>query len=404
MDPVSASTAAGYSSILSLVASRLNGSPVLITGDLQGAIKIWQAETVEPVWRPISEHDACVSALASDPSRPFIASGGLDRTVRLWDIEEAQRGPYLGSDPPFGDDSEVWSVAACGSMVAARSYDRRIRLFDLETGALLGGISSGAHGFEKGIALSDRPGCRMLAFDLSGEIFIRELGKRTAEERLGSLGGKAAGLLFHLSEGVNALTAISGDGRLKTWDVIAKKEIRNFEIDLHRGWRDLPEQWTDTVALGTLGDGRAIVLSGGSGSGVLRVWNADGGELIREIPVSIGGQAWTSALAFGDANDRQWIASGNSDGTLILWDARNFEQIATVSGETSIFALAITSIAGRPTVLWGGKDHVLHAWWPETNRRESIDLGFPVNAIADAPDETVIVGMTRGIIAIRFEM
>ena len=53
--------------------------------------------------------------------------------------------------------------------------------------------------------------------------------------------------------------------------------------------------------------------------------------------------------------------------------------------------------------MWGGQDHVLHAWWPETNRRESIDLGFPVDAIALSLDETVVAGTSRGIIAIRFE-
>jgi WD40 repeat protein len=419
MKPVSASSDVAYSSIFSLIAVKFWG-PALITGDIEGVIRIWRGATLESVWRPITEHDMGVFALASDSSRAFIISGGLDGTVRLWDVGEAVRKT---TDATFGQDSDVWSVAASRSIVVARSYDRRIRAFWLSTGEFLGEIPSGAGNFERAMAVAEDVSGPMLAFDMSGEIFAGNLTKPSSEMfRLGSLGRKAHALLFHGTEPTEVLTAVSGDGQIKSWNVSDRKLIRDLGIDIHRGWHDLPEQWTDTLAIGILGEARPVIVSGGSGSGLLRVWGADTGKLIREIPVSQREQilttglvmgshklveaevsTWSTALAIGTVGDDEWIASGDSDGTLTLWDAKSFEQIASVPGESSILALDIASISGHPALVWGGKDHMLHAWWPETNRRESLDVGFPVNAIAIAPDEAIITGTAHGIIAIRFE-
>ena len=423
MTPASKPITLAHPFVLSLASSNFQGTPVLITGGMDGVIKVWNAETGQLAGPPMAEHDAGVFAIAAHPSLPFIASGGLDQTVRLWVLEEAQRKPYVTPDSPFGEDSDVWSVAAGRSIVITRSHDRRIRRFQLSTGRFLGEIPSGDDGFEKAIALNDAGSAPMLAFDMSGDIFICDLAQPTSGPlRLGPLGGKAHALLFQGSGPAAILTALSGTGRVKSWDMVEKKQIRELEIDIHRGWHDSSERWKDTLALGTLGEGRPAVLSGGSGSGWLRVWRADTGELMREIPISsreqvqttafaIGSRrlvevetrTWTTALAMAATGDHEWIASGNSDGRLTLWDAKSFEQIATLPGDDPIFALAIASIAGRPAVVWGGKDRMLHAWWPETNRRESIDLGFPVNAVALSSDETVIAGTAHGMIAIGFE-
>lgn len=396
---------AEYSAIFSLAASTLRDAalgdsdndegrrPIVIAGDVSGMIVIWDAETREIVGRPITEHDMGVFALARDDSRGLVTSGGLDGTVRLWDLEETQGSSDLPT-PPFGPNSDVWSVAVCGSTVATRSYDRRIRVFDLATGEFVEEFSSGARS-EKGVALGKVNDGSMLAFDMSGVIFVRELTAASLEVPLGYLGGKAHALLFHKSDEVDVLTAMSGSGEVKSWNVIERKEIRSLKIDLHDG---------NTSTLVTLADGRVTVLSGGSGSGFLRLWSATSGELMREIAVSRQEQAWTNALAIGEGGDPHWIAAGNSDGTVVLWDATSFEEIARLPGEASIYALTIASIGGRAAVVWGGKEHLLHAWWPVTNRRESIDLGFPVNAIAAAPDGMIVAGTTRGIVAIRFEL
>ena len=408
--------------VLSLAASNFQGNPLLITAK-SIVIKVWNAETQQMVVPPMAEHDAGVFANAAHPSGAVIASGGLDQTVRLWHLEEARRKPSFSPESPFGQDSDVWSVTACRSIVVARSHDKRIRRFQLSTGLFLGQIPSGDDGFESAIALADAVDGSMLAFDRSGGIFTCDLAKPySGLLHLGPLGSKAHALLFHGSEPAGVLTALSGAGRIKSWDMVQRKQISDLEIDIRRGWHDSSEHWKDTLALGTLGEGRPIVLSGGSGSGLLRIWRADTGELIRELPVSAREQtqatavalgsrrvvevetnSWTAALALAAVGSQEWIASGNSYGTLTLWDAKTFAPIASLPGDASIYALAIASIAGRPALVWGGKDHHLHAWWPETNRRESIDLGFPVNAIAVAPDETVIAGTAHGIIAVRFE-
>jgi hypothetical protein len=56
---------------------------------------------------------------------------------------------------------------------------------------------------------------------------------------LGFLGGKAHRLVFHGSGSADILTAVSGSGRIKGWDGIRRKQIRELEIDMHGGWHAL---------------------------------------------------------------------------------------------------------------------------------------------------------------------
>ena len=405
MTPISAAIKTGVSSLLCLVSSNLHGRPVLIADDGGGELTIWDPETGKLVGRPIWEQDTAVFALASDPLCSFIASGGYDGTIRLWDLEEAQRGPFRLSAPAFGTDSYVCTVAACDSIVAARSSDGRIGAFDLSVGEFLSEISAGANSGEGAIALAGGVNGPTLAFDMSGEIFTRDLAKPSAKEfHLGSLGGKADALLFHRLNGADVLTAVTNSDHVKSWDLIKKKETCNVKIKL---LNDLPtEARIDVVALGTLGDGRPLIVSAVSVPDLLRIWRADTGELIREISISRGEKIWNyvEALAIAEICGRQWAACGDSEGTLTVWDTKHLAPIASLPGKTSLVTLdiKIASIAGSPAVVSGGSDHMLRAWWPETDRRESIDVGIPVNAIAVAPEETVIAGTARGLIAIRF--
>ena len=70
-------------------------------------------------------------SVAFSPDEKTIASGGYDKTVRLWD---AQTGKLLQT--LIGHTATVWDVAfsSDGKTIASGSHDKTVRLWEADTG------------------------------------------------------------------------------------------------------------------------------------------------------------------------------------------------------------------------------------------------------------------------------
>ena len=101
------------------------------------------------------------------PDGLLIASGGVDRTVRLWDV---QTGEEIWRLSPYTFD--VYSVAfsSDGRWIASGGADRTVRLWDVQTGKQIRRLE--AHtGFVYTVAFS--PNGRWIASGSSkGELFF----------------------------------------------------------------------------------------------------------------------------------------------------------------------------------------------------------------------------------------
>ena len=70
-------------------------------------MRVWDADTGQPVGQPLTGHTDAVCSVAFSPDGHRIVSGSADDTVRLWD---ADTGQPVGQ-PLTGHTDAVYSVA-----------------------------------------------------------------------------------------------------------------------------------------------------------------------------------------------------------------------------------------------------------------------------------------------------
>src|SRR6185437_8382586 len=68
-----------------------DGTPVIISGGLDGTVRVWRTADGTPAGEPLTGHDAWVYAVAAGTlpdGTPVIISGGDDGTVRVWRLAD----------------------------------------------------------------------------------------------------------------------------------------------------------------------------------------------------------------------------------------------------------------------------------------------------------------------------
>jgi WD40 repeat protein len=206
------------------------------------AIALWNPRTGARIGREISTSGLYVNALAFSPNGGLLAAAGGDSSVRMWDL---QSGELLGtgSERPLGG---VLSVAFSpdGKVLAIGGGDGTVRLLDVATRESLGGALLGHVGGVESLAFS--PAGRLLAS--GGQDGTVRLWDPETLQELGpplSAGGPVASLAFS-PDGTELATASQGGGvRLwdPLWDVVQACRLATPFLAESQVTRYLPERW-----------------------------------------------------------------------------------------------------------------------------------------------------------------
>jgi WD40 repeat protein len=121
----------------------------------------------------------------------------------------------------------------------------------------------------------------------------------------------------------------------------------------------------NAVAFGELGDGRAVVVSGG-GDGTVRVWDLAVGAPVGSLP--FGHTDTVNALATGIVDGRAVAVSGSSDRTVRVWDLATGARVGGpfTGHEGGVNAVAFGELDGRAVVVSGSADKTVRLWDPAT--------------------------------------
>ena len=108
----------------------------IVTGSMDGAIRVWDAETGRQV--EALKHDRWVSGLTLSPDGRRILSCGFDDTVRLWDRESGRELHKLKGHGHFGGNREfAIGFTPDGKQFASFGKDMTLRTFNTDEGRML---------------------------------------------------------------------------------------------------------------------------------------------------------------------------------------------------------------------------------------------------------------------------
>ncbi|HUF05615.1 MAG TPA: caspase family protein [Aridibacter sp.] len=325
-------------------------------------------------------HPGGVSAFEFSPDARLAASGGMDGTVKLWDIRTRR---VLRSLKGHDDSLRLIKFSQEGELLATvEERGSLLILWEVATGrkkweVLLGGES-----------VSFSPNSKLLVsefgvWDVETGEMPEFLGRPEIEGQQPDVGPIA------ISPDGRSLAIVNADGSVSVWDPVKEKELKSFEG--HAG---------HTRALAFSPDGTILASAGEDGKVIL--WDAYTGE-IRGNPLdtskaaysiffspdgkylAAGGQVFnverqSKALILGDRNDpgslvfspdgRLLAAAGFDEKSISLWELATSRKI-----ETSLTRRNFSGIY-RPSFSPDGRFLVFgNALWDVENRRNAMFLG-----------------------------
>ena len=298
-------------------------------------IHLWDSDTNQFL-KTLIGHTESVNSVVFSPGGETIASASNDRTIRLWNVNTREHIKTL-----MGHTDSVSSVvfSSDGKRIASASNDKTIRLWNANTGELLKTFTGHVENVNT-VAFS--PDGNTIASGSGELLYIGEgedIGTCVGQEirlRDVNTGEHLRTLTGHTSV-VNYVvfnpygkTIASASGHWQGYEGIASagEEIRLWDAHTGEHLKTLKGHKDVVSSVVFSPDGNLIVsgdwydwdeyLSSGTWSGEIRVWDAHTGEHIKTLRGHTGG---VSSLVF--STDGKILASGKTDGTILLWDFSN---------------------------------------------------------------------------------
>ena len=383
------------------VAFSKDGSRIVAAGN-DPTIRLWNAKTRELLGKldmsDVLKGDGDIASVAFSPSSPdgsIIVAGTKKQGVWLWNAQTGQRRALEGKPP--GNVATV-AFSADGTRILAGTEEGAVQMWNATTRKPIGALLAGAKDSQTRLAFS-MDGARIGSGDEDGRLRLWDTGGGQSMLTVLSAGDKQKRDAVFGATGV--FMALRRDGE--------KVELRSTQRgELIRALVEGPASGDNLVALSPDGsrmvstsqpasDPDAVSLSSGA---VMRLWNAETGNLIGE-PIRAERHRYLNGASFRFDGLRfvSYEQHGDTpgdyasaDGRLQIWDANTGKSIGKpLEGHKGGVRHAAFSPDGTQIVS-AGVDGTVRLWDADAFKQlDAPVMSHPnVNVVAFSPDGTQI--------------
>lgn len=284
------------------------------------------SEPVPELWATLNSGDGVrVFTVAFSPDGDTLASGGIRKTVDLWDVQTKT----LTASPTFIDNGAdgyageqplaVQSLAysPSGSTLASGNSDGSITLWDVGTRgkiAILTDPERPGPGEDEIWSVAFSPDGALLASGNNiGPVGLWDVASR---RRVAALKGHKDDYVKAVTfspDGTLLATASAADYTVRLWDVASRKNISTLKPRPFSG---------SIVSVAFSSDGAMLA----SGAGTITLWDVSS----RKVAAILKGHTSDLVMSLAFSPDGSLLASGGGDKTVRLWDLGKTRNIATL--------------------------------------------------------------------------
>ncbi|NJK66100.1 MAG: hypothetical protein HC789_04670 [Microcoleus sp. CSU_2_2] len=355
----------GHDGTVSCVDFSSDGKTIA-SGSVDRTIKLWSlnGQLLKTI-----DVGADVYSLSFSPDGRLLVSGNQDNTIKIWSLD----GQLLRTLSGHSNSVHSVSFSRDGRLIASASKDNTVKLWSLESGTLLNTLKG-----HQGAVFS-------VTFSPDGKTIASGSGDKTV--KIWSIEGKELKTLNTHSDMVVSVS-FSPDGKTLASASLDKTiELWNNNF---RSSRTLAGHNSPVYGVRFSPDGNT--LASASGDATIKLWSRDGSELMTFLGHTTG------LLGISFSPDGQTIASGSADNTIKLWKTQHTllanlkghsDRIHSVSFSPDGKILASASI-DKTVKLWNSNGRLLQTLDQHLDQVYSVSFSPDGKTLASAGEDKTI--------------
>jgi WD40 repeat protein len=367
---------------------------LVATGGIDGTIRLWNLATGKLV-RALIGHDSYVHGLAFSPAGKYLASGGAwDRTARIWEVETGRPVKVLTGHPDYLGQV-AWTLDGT-RLVGAGGYSGDVSIWEIATGikrakaAVGSAVTSFAihpDGTRLAIVTRDSP---ISFLDLktgkaqglfgNGTNLYTALDWSPDGKRLAATSSKSTDI--HDASTGAIVATLDGQANAQAWTSDgARLAVASWTTGTIRVWKPEDKSVTKLATYATwlqfLPSNDQLAVADTIGFGQIDA-AADGKAIARHEVTGTAPPYWTSGRP---------AITGIGTKSLTLWDPANGKPLRTLEGHRSPIAAFAWSTDGKGLAT-ASSDQTVRVWNPATGAAVHVFSKHtePVVALAWSPD------------------
>jgi WD40 repeat protein len=301
-----------------------------------GTAEIWEI-TGQRLVATLTGHSGQVVAVAYSPDDRLVATGATDGTARVWSARSGRQILVLR-----GHNATVDSVQFTpdSSRLVTAGEDGTVRVWDI--------TSEGSRDW------------------------------RTLDAHRGGVAS-----VIYRPDGRRLLTVGACDGKTKQWNARSGSLISSTGPQRHESCTGQATGQRPSGLVAATSPDHSVAAQA-SENDTVQLLDSTSGRLVRTLP---GGHQGVQTIAFDGSGKR--IATGNWDGTTIVWDATSGRPLQTFTGHSGIVEFVAFSPDGT-RLATAGEDTTAKLWDLKTGKRLLTLSGhtFALTGVAFSPDGT----------------